>query len=580
MQEMESPLQQPTTESDAIPLESTRARRQALIAILGFCVGLPVLSAIVTGSIAIPHNDDWAFFRILFHLAETGDLQLVGWNEMMLMGQLLWALPIASLLGDNLGAVTVVNALISGLGLILTYLFATRFVAARWALLITLTVGIFPGFSALVTTFMTEPTAYAAQLGCLLLGLAAFRSDGRTRLAYLSASMLVGLYGFSVREFAVAAPLAVLVGMCVAEIREKRVPLFSIIGGSMSGIAVVSLYLWRQSLAGGNSHFFGVRLGQWLVVEMSQNFFTASLGLVPVLVFLIARKRPELTLATAAAGIAVISLAVLALNSSVGEPTCCLGGTGSVFRGNLLTERGPLGNQVLPGQRPEMPVMLWVTISATGIAAGALIAMRSLSVLAAPIRYARDLSPDLVALWSFGIITAGSIVFRSALGGPSFDRYLTPVVLVGAILVARDLGGPPEPRVPRGPAVAVAALAVLSLAFVTGGHSFDAARWKAAEQATDSGIAAQNIDGGFEWVGYHHGGITNEPTPARGIPYGPGYLYMFPRAGNCIVVSSSPSQDGRLEAIGSRDYRTYLGLGTETLWIYRFAEACQVAGVP
>jgi hypothetical protein len=55
---------------------------------------------------------------------------------------------------------------------------------------------------------------------------------------------------------------------------------------------------------------------------------------------------------------------------------------------------------------------------------------------------------------------------------------------------------------------------------------------------------------------------------------------MFPRAGNCIVVSSSPSQDGRLEAIGSRDYRTYLGLRTETLWIYRFAEACQAAGIP
>ena len=342
-------LARSTTETDAISLDSARTQRVLLMGILGFCIGLPLLSAIATGSIAIPHNDDWAFFRILFHLKETGDLQLVGWNEMMFLGQLLWALPIASVFGDNIGVVTAVNALISAFGLILTYLLAKRFVAARWALLITLTVGIFPGFSALVTTFMTEPTAYAAQLGCLLLGLTALRSQGRARLAYFSAALLVGLYGFSVREFALAALLAGLAGMFVTEMREKRVPLLSITAGSVTAITVVILYLWRQSIDGGNSHFFGVRLGQWLVVEMSQNFFTASLGLVPVLVFLIARKRSELTLATAAAGVAAIALAVLALNSSAGEPTCCLGGTGSVFRGNLLTERGPLGNQVLPG---------------------------------------------------------------------------------------------------------------------------------------------------------------------------------------------------------------------------------------
>jgi len=560
-------------------VDSTAGARGALLGVLGFCIGLPLVSAITTGAISIPHNDDWAFFRILFHLTETGELQLVGWNEMTFVGQLLWAYPVA-LLFESIAAVTSVNALIAGLGLWLTYVLGRRFVTNRWALLIAFTVGIYPGFAVNVTTFMTEPTAFAAQLGCLLLGISAISSRGRTRRGYLLLSLLVGLYGFSIREFALAAPIAVMIGVLASEVREKRLLSFSVVAGSAGAVAALGLYLWRQSLGGGTSHIFEPNLGQMVLIDLPQSYFTVSLALIPAMVFLGARRRWEMDLAKVAVAIVVIAIALLTVFVSAGDPTCCYTSNGSVIRGNLLMERGPLGSQVLPGQRPAMPAPLWLAISLAAVGAGVLIATRFVNASRWSSRDVKRISPELLVLWSFGAISLGSIVFRSSLGGPIFDRYLTPLILVGAIGLARS-GSESEPRVTRTAGIVVAALGVTYLALISSGHSFDAARWRAAQQVVDSGIDADDVDGGFEWVGYHYEGTANESIPPRAIlGVGPGYLDSFPRTGNCMLVSSSEALSGRFEAAGSVEYSTFFGLRTESLWIYRFPDACRAAGVP
>lgn len=554
------------------------SERAALALVLGLCIGIPLVSAIVTGSIAIPHNDDWAFFRILFHLADTGDLRLVGWNEMMFFGQLLWAVPIAWITGPDLAAINVVNASISGVGLILTYRLARRYLPPRTALVVPLAVGLFPGFSALVTTFMTEPSAFAAQLGCLLLGLNAISSDGRRRGLLLAAALLVGLYGFSIREFAIAAPLAVLAGLFMDEIRAKRPPWLSVSGAVAIFLVAAYLYTWRQSLGAGNSHFFGLQLGQLLAIQVAQNMITVGFGLVLPLVVVIVRRRWTLGLAAALGGAALLGLGALALTSSAGEPTCCLGGSGSVFRGNLLTQRGPLGNQVLAGDRPTMPLGIWLLISGLALGSAALVAGRAIESLSGLAKRIRMPAPDLFVITSFGTLTAGAIVFRAVLGGPTFDRYLTPLVLVGTIGLLRSVPDDADWVRSKAALTAAAGLTLFSLAIVAGGHSFDAARWRAAESAVASGIAPGDVDGGFEWVGYHYPGITGEQAPLRSIPHGPGYQYMFPGANNCGVVMSSATSDPRFALMAELDYRSLIALRTERLFIYRFDEACNLAG--
>lgn len=228
------------------PRSSVIRPRAGLIAIVGFCIGLPVLSAWAKGSIAIPHNDDWAYFRIVFHLADTGTLQLVGWNEAMFLGQLVWAIPLAKVFGDTFFAINTVSALISAGGLVLTYLLASRFLRTSYALLTAFLVGIFPGFIPLATTFMTDTTGYTAQLGCLVLGVWALDRRSDQRLLPLIACLVVGLYAFTVRDFAITTPVAVLAGLAVAEKRHRRVPALSIAGLAAVSAAGVALYLWRD----------------------------------------------------------------------------------------------------------------------------------------------------------------------------------------------------------------------------------------------------------------------------------------------------------------------------------------------
>lgn len=549
--------------------------RVVLAGLVLFCIGLPLLSAVVTGSIRIPHNDDWAYFRVVSHLVDTGDLQFLGWTEVTFVGQLLWAVPLAKLFGHPLIPIVLVNALISGVGLIFTYSLARHFLGTSHALLTALVVGIFPGFTVPVTTFMTDSAGYTAQLGCLILGLRALDGRGKGRLLLLTGCLAVGLYAFSVREFAIAAPVSVLIALFFEERRDRRVPTISIAGsGALLG-AAAALYWWRHTFSGSSPHFFGFQLGSELLVPLAQMFFTLSLGLVPVVLLLATNQEGGIGRLVKPGWFVSVPLLVLALLSG-GYPVCCSDGSASVFLGNVLTEHGVLDNQVLPGIRPTLfPFPLWWILSAAAVVGGSMFAGRLRTMLSGWNRSPRQ--PALLMLAIFGAVTAGGVIFRGVLGGPMFDRYLPPLVLVAAIFLLR---GQREPTWTgnRGVFVVTGLLALASLILVSSGHAFDVARWEAARIAVASGIPAADVDGGFEWVGYHYDGIAQPGAPNRPLDPGPGYLDLFPQADNCAVVAASPLTDPEFDLIDSVPYRSFLGLRVHRMWIYRFPPVCANAG--
>lgn len=550
--------------------------RAALAGIVLFCIGLPLLSAVVTGSIRIPHNDDWAYFRVVSHLVDTGDLQFVGWTEVTFVGQLLWAVPLAKLFGHPLIPIVLVNALISGVGLIFTYSLARHFLGTSHALLTALVVGIFPGFTVPVTTFMTDSAGYTAQLGCLILGLRALDGRGKGRLLFLTGCLAVGLYAFSVREFAIAAPVSVLIALFLEERHDRRVPALALAGFSALLGAAAALYWWRHTFAGSSPHFFGFQLGSELLVPLAQMFFTLSLGLVPVVLLLATNQEGGIGRLAKPGWFVTVPLLVLALFSG-GYPVCCSDGSASVFLGNVLTEHGVLDNQVLPGIRPTLfPFPLWWILSAAAVVGGSMFAGRLRTMLSGWNRSPRQ--PAVLMLAIFGALTAGGVIFRGVLGGPMFDRYLPPLVLVAAIFLLR---GQREPTWTgnRGVFVVTGLLGLASLILASSGHTFDVARWEAARIAVASGIPAADVDGGFEWVGYHYDGIARPGAPNRPLDPGPGYLDLFPQADNCAVVAASPLTDPEFDLIDSVPYRSFLGLRVHRMWIYRFPRACANAGM-
>src|SRR5581483_5656848 len=104
---------------------------------------------------------------------------------------------------------------------------------------------------------------------------------GRRRSQLLAATLLLGFWGFSIREFALAAPLAVLAAMWFDR-REDR-PRLTVAATALLG-ASGALYLWRSGLPGAQA-LSGRPARTVTVLVLVQGAFTVSLGLVPALVW-------------------------------------------------------------------------------------------------------------------------------------------------------------------------------------------------------------------------------------------------------------------------------------------------------
>jgi hypothetical protein len=543
----------------------------------GVCVAVPVVIATITGSIGIPHNDDWAFLRILFSFDDTGTIQLVGWNEMTLLGHLALAFPVVKVFGHNVAALNVFVALVSGVGLFMLGLIARRFVAPVYALLVVVLVGAFPGFALVTATFMTDNTAFAAQMACVWLGVLAFESKGVDRDTFLTASLLAGLFAFSIREFAILAPIAVVAGYGVANRRDGRSVVRAIVAMVVFLATAYFLYSWRKRLPGDTPHFFSSNFSLNMLPFLSQIFFTFSLGVAPAVV-LVLRDRARTLAGLGFVAVGAAALGVFTIQHTDNSPTCCLRGEGSVFTGNLFTDRGALGNQALFGDRSTLfPETVWLLITGAAIVAGACVLAIAWKRIV-PFRMGsvgRD--PGVTTLAVLGGSSAGAIVFRHALGGPLFDRYVTMLVAVGAIFLLRGLAAPARWRDLGAGLGAAAAAVVLAIVAVGSAASFDSGRWRAGEAAVEAGIAAEDVDAGFEWAGFHYDGVANEPAARRSFPTPPGYMDLFPGAGNCGLVAASPQTGPAFELIEQVPYSHWIGRRTQFLWVYRFEDGCNAA---
>jgi hypothetical protein len=113
---------------------------------------------------------------------------------------------------------------------------------------------------------------------------------------------------------------------------------------------------------------------------------------------------------------------------------------------------------------------------------------------------------------------------------PLFDRYALGLVpfAAGLVLAHRTTsrrptgsGGPTPPTPPGRSArraaevVAVVVFALLGLWWSADSAAFDAARWRAGEQAEALGYPADRIDAGFEWRNAHRAAGATPTAPSE-----------------------------------------------------------------
>ncbi|MGC8626393.1 MAG: glycosyltransferase family 39 protein [Acidimicrobiales bacterium] len=583
------------------------------MALLLVVVGVvaPLLLAARAHALGIPRNDDWSYRLVLFRFVRTGNYRLQGWGAMTLVGQVLWAAPFVVLFGPRPWVPGVAVAVISAMGIVAAYRLARYLLPRWWAAACVLCALAFPGFLLNTSSFMTDAPAFSAAVGCLVLGVAAAKRVGAKRWALLAGSLATGCFGFSVREFDLAAPAAVLVVMAFQD--RRRLRLYVACAGAL--LAVCGAVLgWTAQLPGAQA-VLGLAGGAgrtlsaagtsgalatggglspspepfWQVAVASLqsfagSYFTLAFALAPLLALTAERLGRRVAglapgwyrdvHAPGTAAAAVVGVALLATN-------------GSVFVGNYLAQQGATANEDLPGVRPALfPDAVWLCLGAVAVVAGTVLAA-VLSHAAHELRRTRPWQapghPASGMLVVFSVLTGGGLaIYGVFLKGEMFDRYLWPLIFSMAVLFAQahlKSAQRAKPRLwPRAVALVLAGVAAtVACAITVNSDFFDAARWAAGEKLVAMGVPATKVDAGFEWVGYHFAGLAVHGREVKDEPsYDKSYEAVFPGFSACAIASSSPLSDQVLQLAGTVPYKELGFALTEHLYLYRVVSpACR-----
>ncbi len=531
-------------------------------------VGLPLGMAAASGAIGLPTIDDWVYMQGAESLFRNGSINMPG-HTAAALGQLVLVQPLLSLSNGEPWAFSVFGPIAATLAVTFSYLLAREFLGkakSSFAVLLLLT---FPGYEREAASFMTDVPAYALTILSLLLGTKWLRNQDRKALVV--GSLGVGFLAGSIREFAIAAPLAVILSAWIRSDPKDRAWLTGL------SICLIAAMAGAVAVASGTNRVApGPPQGSapLSVAFLGGAFATMCVVLLPAIVLAARARISRLTTGQFVAASATSFLIVF-------SPT------GAII-GNYWTPNGIGSDLLLAGSRDSIfGGRVWVLFEQLAIFSTVLLvamvfgwAGRTLPRVGttgvAKIRAAKTVLSWHAPLPLFLILYAAELAGYT-LFGPILDRYLFPMIPVAAIVLLR--GSTDSFALGRGLSLSHAAfawLAVTALALAANSYAYDSARWRAGEAATLMGYDPQTIDAGYEWVGFHARGTAG----VRGADFIlPWYYDAIPARTPCVVLSNSLLGESPLRLIRANRsaYRQYLFFGPEEpLYLY----AATSAGCP
>jgi hypothetical protein len=581
--------------SELTPGVTARSRRADPFVLAAAAIGAAWLLAAASHSAGIARTDDWAFARVALTLHHSGHVHLVGWAQMSLLGLVAWAQPFLAALGPHLWVLDVSASVLVAAGLLAAYRLARILAGPKAALVVVATVAAAPGFVRDAGSFMTDGPAFAVGTFALLAGVEAARTaDGSRRWLLEAACVAAGLWAFSIRELALAAPLAVLAARWLGEPRRRRVIAAE---GGVLGVSCAFFWAWRSGLPGGQA--FGGRPPLFTIIDSIVGVvFTTSLLIVPVLAATAPSwwkaRRPVARSVGVAVGAALAIVPIAYAPGSWNRRYQWL-------TGDYLDPRGVNGNKLLIGSRPRlMPPLGWAGIEAIALIAGIVVVGLAAEALAGVMATtesragsrsrsrSRSRSPgallERASATPLGVrVLAAHLAVLFALltvaivvNGATFDRYLWPAALSAGILLTMRYPIPPlgrwHPAASQVALVVVTAFVLVSLMVTLNSDAFDGVRWRLARQETARGLAPSAVDAGFEWVGYHAPGEAN--ANASGDATRPYWVVMVGEPAACLELSASALDDPNLTLVRTARWRTWLVLGRARIFEYRRPSAC------
>lgn len=530
----------------------------AILTLIG--VGIPLWLAAAAGATGLPTIDDWVYMRGAESLFRNGSIDMPG-HTAAAIGQLVLVQPLLWWSGGEPWAFTAFGPSMAAMAIVFTYVLGRRFLGRASATFAVLLLFAFPGFEREAASFMTDVPAYALTALCLWLGTKWLQGEGGRTL--LVASLGVGILAVSIREFAVAAPLAVILTAWIRGAPKDRV--------WMSGLLIVLIVTIAAVLAiasSANRFAPGAPLGSapLSLAFVGGAFATINLTLLPAIILASRERISRLTSGQFVAASVVSFLVVLSptgilignywVSNGIGSDLLLAGSRDIVFGGRVwaLFEQLAVFSTVLT----LAMVFGWATRNVT----------RAGRTGTARVRAAATILSWHAPLTLFLVLYAAELVAYTPFG-PILDRYLFPIVPVATILLLRGSRRPFKAG--RGLALshaAFAGLAVSALLLAANSFAYDAARWREGDAAVSAGYDARTVDAGYEWVGYHASGPAGSNEADFVLPWYYGAISADPP---CVVLSNSRLDDSPLKLIryAYSAYLNYLFFGPEEpLYLY------------
>lgn len=526
-----------------------------LSALLVAAVGLPTWLAASVGAIGIPASDDWVYVHGADSLFRSGVIDMPG-RTAAAVGQLVMVQPLLWVSGGAPWAFTAYGLAMTAIAVASSFLLARRFIGTESAALVALLLTVFPGFARMSTSFMTDIPCLALIMVCLLQG-DRWVSGDAGRLALLT-SIAAGLAAVSIREFAIAAPGAVLAASWVRSRPSERA--FQVVATITFLIGLLAV-IFVAALVRGRGTTEPQLAGLLLVGPL---FATSAAGLLPALALGIGRRLAGLTPLQVLLGAGIASLSLV---MAWGSPN-----------GNMWMQQGFAGDLLLSGKRPDLFATSWWGLSRQLASLSLVLLVVSVLTWAQPLGQWRVSLPTAIryvgrvggrdGILALFLLAYAVEVLLFAPFSVS-DRYALPFVPAAAILLLH--GRPQAFRFGRSLAVAHGALVWLTISaslIAANSFAYDAARWREGEAAVALGYQPRSIDAGYEWVGFHGVAIARPGVPADNTAWsGTRWALINP----CAVVSNTELHDAKLRLIhvNRSAYLLYLVVGPEQpLYLY------------
>ena len=505
-------------------------RRTATTDMLGIA-SLWCLSFLVVNPLGdFPLNDDWSFGLTVKHLVENGDFRPSGWFPMPFITNALWGSLFCIPFGFSFTALRISTITLSLIGILGVYILVRGLRQPRWlAVIIALTLGFNPVYYALSNTFMTDVPCAAIMILAAIFFARALRSDSNLHL--LIATTLAVAATLS-RQLAISIPLAFGLSLLLT----RRFTIQNMLRAAISPTVVVgALLVFRKWLEVGErlhpiyqARMRGVvgllsKPGALVspLVATNAHLVLLYLGLflLPVLIFVAAAavrsdKKQMIVLLSFAAGLLAWRSAIL------------------VSRGRSLLM--PLSHNILIGSGigpltlrdthilsldhvPWLPWSFWLVVTAMSLlGATLLIAVLSWAALkfVSGLRLGSHIPHNQVVGIFF--LLSGVIYLLPLLVAGFYDRYLIPVIPLFAACAACAYGCVPQSHREKVGSlrslgvVILVAMSVFAIGATRDYLAWNRLRWDALRHLMEErGVAASNIDGGFEFGGLYLSGSKN-----------------------------------------------------------------------